>query len=489
MKEKWQLAIFAATVSLVASAATFRVAAPDGSAVCTVTPPDYGPGAVLETTNLTGCVAWRVRFTGTGERTIEKEEWTFDFGEDFRCWPVSHAQGEYIPKTLSTIATMKPMPGAAAIAAGKGHTQNYWRTYPGTAESPLVVEGNGWVAALGDAGVIDYARIRFASGGKPGELKTVLEGPATVALPYVTPWRYVHCAKDCVALANEQPRFMDALNAPSRIADTSWIKPGKVLRVAKLSEACGKDCVDFAVRNAIPYIELDAGWYGPERSGDPMKPKAYVKPIIDYATRKGVGVILYVNRDPLKKNRDAILDLLASWGVKGIKYGFLHVGDQSWRKWATEAIETAAKRKLMVDIHDEYRLTGIQKTYPNVMTVEGICGNEEMPNAAHDCALPFTRFLQGKIGEYAVVARRVGEKWFVGGLNGLARRNFSIPLDFVGEGDLDVRIFMDADPALTEGLGKVAVSARRMKSGDVFSVDAAARGGFALIVEKAKTGQ
>ena len=87
------------------------------------------------------------------------------------------------------------------------------------------------------------------------------------------------------------------------------------------------------------------------------------------------------------------------------------------------------------------------------------------------------------------VARRVGEKWFVGGLNGLARRNFSIPLDFVGEGDLDVRIFMDADPALTGGLGKVAVSARRMKSGDVFSVDAAARGGFALIVEKAKTGQ
>ena len=105
------------------------------------------------------------------------------------------------------------------------------------------------------------------------------------------------------------------------------------------------------------------------------------------------------------------------------------------------------------------------------------------------CAFDETRFLQGKIGEYAVVARRVGEKWFVGGLNGLARRNFSIPLDFVGEGDLDVRIFMDADPALKEGLGKVAVSARRMKSGDVFSVDAAARGGFALIVEKAKTGQ
>ena len=551
---KQQLVLFAVTVSLAAAAAAFRVVAPDGSTVCMVTPPDYGAGAVLETTNLTGGVAWHVRFTGTGERTVEKEEWTFDFGEDFRCWPVSHAQGEYIPKTISTIATMKPMPGSVAIAAGKGRTQNYWRTYPGTAESPLVVEGNGWVAALGDAGVIDYARIRFASGDKPGQVKTVLEGPATVALPYVTPWRYVHCAKDCVTLANEQPRFMDALNAPSRIADTSWIKPGKVLRVAKLNEKCGKDCVDFALRNNIPYIELDAGWYGPERTGDPFKPNDYVKPIIDYAQSKGVDVILYVNREPLKKNRDAILDLLVSWGVKGIKYGFLHVGDQSWRKWATDAIEAAAKRKLMVDIHDEYRLTGIQKTYPNVMTVEGICGNEEMPNAAHDCALPFTRFLdgpgdytpcwrqarvkntlahqlalpcvyasgwqflfwysrpdqidekdpaldfwreipcafdetrflQGKIGEYAVVARRVGEKWFVGGLNGLARHTFSIPIDFAGAGDFDVRIFMDAYPAITEGLGKVAVSARRMKSGEVISIDAAARGGFALIVENAK---
>lgn len=376
MKEKWQLAIFAAAVSLVASAATFRVAAPDGSVVCTVTPPDYGPGAVLETTNLTGCVAWRVRFTGMGERTIEKEEWTFDFGEDFRCWPVSHAQGEYIPKTLSTIATMKPMPGAAAIAAGKGHTQNYWRTYPGTAESPLVVEGNGWVAALGDAGVIDYA------------------------------------------------------------------------------------------------------------------------------TRKGVGVILYVNRDPLKKNRDAILDLLASWGVKGIKYGFLHVGDQSWRKWATEAIETAAKRKLMVDIHDEYRLTGIQKTYPNVMTVEGICGNEEMPNAAHDCALPFTRFLDGP-SDYTPCWNQARVK------NTLAHQ-LALPCVYtsgwqflfwysrpeqINEKDPALDFWREIPCAFDETrflqgkIGEYAVSARRMKSGDVFSVDAAARGGFALIVEKAKTGQ
>ena len=353
-------------------ASALAVTAPDGAAVCRVTPPDLGADARLETTNLPGGVAWRIRYDGAGPRTVAREEWTFDFGKDLRCWPVSHAQGEYVPRTLSAIASLKP-------------------NRRGTAECPLVVEGDGWTAALGDAGVTDYARLRFASGERPGQLKAVLEGPASFTAPFATPWRYVHVAKDCVALANAQPAFLDALNAPSRIADTSWIKPGKVLRVCSLNEQDGRACVDFAKRNNFQYVELDAGWYGPERTGDPLKPNAYVKPVIDYANANGVGVILYVNDVPLHKNRDAILDQLSAWGVKGVKYGFVQVGGQAARKWVLDAIQAAADRRLLVDIHDEYRLTGIQKTYPNVLTVEGIRGNEEMPTAAHDAALSRTR--------------------------------------------------------------------------------------------------
>ena len=222
--------------------AAIAVASPDGPSVCRVTPPTCGAGVVVETTNLTGGVAWRIRYDGTAPRTVANEEWTFDFGGDFKCWPVSHAQGEYIPLTLSTIAHERH--------------PNYSRSCPGSCEGPLVVEGNGWVAALGEAGNLDYSRIRFASGAQKGQVKTVLEGAATVAPPYVTPWRYVRVAKDCVELANGQPAFMDALNAPSRIADTSWIKPGKVLRVAKLSEESGKACVDFVLRNNFQYIEM-----------------------------------------------------------------------------------------------------------------------------------------------------------------------------------------------------------------------------------------
>ena len=537
------------------------VLGPSGTKVCEVTPPDYGPGAVVETTNLTGGVAWRVKFTGEGTRTLQDETWTFDFGKDLRCWPVSHAQGEYVPKTLSTIGTMKARPGFAPVAAGIGEMHNYATSYPGTAESPLVVEGPGFVAALGDAGCLDFARIRFASGEKVGEVKTVLEGAATVTLPYVTPWRYVHVAANAAELATAQPAFLDALNAPCELVDTSWIKPGKVLRVAKLDTEVGKAAVDFVKRNAMQYIELDCGWYGQEHLGDPLKPGLAPErvakgetfdffAILDYAKANDVGVILYVNREPLKKNRDAILDQLAAWGVKGVKYGFVNVGNQEWRIWVTDAIRAAAERKLMVDIHDEYRLTGIQKTFPHVMTVEGICGNEEMPNAAHDCALPFTRYLdgpgdytpcwnvgrvkntlahqlalpcvytsgwqflfwyqrpdqipesdpaldfwrelptsfdesrvlQGEIGQFAIVARRRGNRWFVGGINGLRRQTVTVDTSFLGGGEWSCRLFRDADPSFGKGLGQVAVE--RVPVTQTLTIDTAARGGFALILEQ-----
>ena len=549
--------------TILSFAAAFLIAAPDGKNVCSITPPDYGADAVIETTNFDHCVAWRIRFGGTGERTIENEEWTFDFGADLKCWPVSHAQGEYVPKTLSTISSMRARPGYAPVAAGIGEMHNYATDYPGTAESPLVVEGADFVAAIGDAGVLDYARIRFASGDKSGQVKTVLEGKATVSLPYVTPWRYIHVAKDAASLANAQPAVMDALNEPSRIADTSWIKPGKVLRVAKLTTDCARAAVDFVRRNNMQYIELDCGWYGQEHTGDPLKPGLApdkvargelfdLGEILAYAREKDVGVILYVNREPLKKNRDAILDRLAAWGVKGVKYGFVNVGSQEWRAWVTDAIAAAAERKLLVDIHDEYRLTGIQRTYPNVMTVEGIRGNEEMPDAAHDCALPFTRFLdgpgdytpcwrngrvrntlahqlampavytsgwqflfwysrpdqiddqepalafwkeiptafdetrflQGRIGESSVVARRAGGKWFVGCLNAGATRAFTVPLGFAGDGKLKVRLFRDADPTVEKSLAPVACETLSLTAKDALTVAAAPNGGWAAIIEK-----
>lgn len=73
----------------------------------------------------------------------------------------------------------------------------------------------------------------------------------------------------------------------------------------------------------------------------------------------------------------------------------MQVGSHRWTTWLHEAVKKCAKYHLMVDIHDEYRPTGFSRTYPNLMTQEGVRGNEEMPDAVNNTILPFTRFLAG----------------------------------------------------------------------------------------------
>jgi alpha-glucosidase len=104
---------------------------------------------------------------------------------------------------------------------------------------------------------------------------------------------------------------------------------------------------------------------------------------------------LYVNRRALEKQIDTILPLYKSWGIKGVKYGFVQVGSQEWTTWLHEAVKKAAENELMVDIHDEYRPTGFSRTYPNLLTQEGIRGDEESPSNEHTLITLFTRMIAG----------------------------------------------------------------------------------------------
>jgi len=87
--------------------------------------------------------------------------------------------------------------------------------------------------------------------------------------------------------------------------------------------------------------------------------------------------------------------------VKGVKIGFVDVGPQAETAWITETIQKAAEHHLLLNIHDGYRSTGLSRTWPNLMTVEGIRGNEHFPTAEHNCTLPFTRYVAGP-GDYTV---------------------------------------------------------------------------------------
>ena len=143
------------------------------------------------------------------------------------------------------------------------------------------------------------------------------------------------------------------------------------------------------IKRNLQYIHFDAGWYGFEYDKasdattvtlDPRRnPKIdalNLKEVVAYAKQHGIGVMLYVNQRALQQQLDEILPLYKSWGISGIKFGFVQVGSQVWTKWMHEAVKKCADYGLMVDIHDEYRPTGFSRTYPNLMTQEGIRGNE-----------------------------------------------------------------------------------------------------------------
>jgi alpha-glucosidase len=334
-------------------------------------------------------------FTITGENT------SFCFNGDYTTWAVYSAQGNY-----------------------DGSETRLSKVKPGV-ERPLTVRiADDLYASITEARLVDYARMKLRP-VKPSPHAPLPKGKGSYALeafldaergkygsvigttPFTSPWRVVMVAESPGKLLEHNFLIMN-LNDPCAVSDTSWIKPGKVIREGTLSTVGGKACVDFCVDHGLQYIEFDAGWYGPENDPRSDARDVHLDPkrnadqhaldlhaVIEYAKAKGIGVIVYVNHLALERQVEELFPLYEKWGVKGVKFGFVNVGSQRWTRWLHEAIRKASQHHLMVDIHDEFRNMGYQRTYPNLMTVEGICGNEEFPTAVHNATLPFTRFLTG----------------------------------------------------------------------------------------------
>jgi alpha-glucosidase len=314
--------------------------------------------------------------------TIQKELTEFAMPEGSQAWFAGRAQDHYSLLPLSN--------------------------WPGESERPLVLQlpGNRY-ACLAEAGMVNYARTKFTlNTQKPNTVNCSIYDKVDFFTPFASPWRVVMAAeKPGDLLANND--LLLNLNPACEIPNTSWIKPGKIMREVTLSMKGSKELVDFAVKRHLQYIHFDAGWYGYEYIVGSDASKVNVDPrrnpnsdlnmeeVIRYAHSKGIGVFLYVNQRALYQQLDDLLPLYHKWGVSGIKFGFVEVGSQMWTNWLHNAIKKCAKYELMVDIHDEYRPTGFSRTYPNLLTQEGVRGNEEMPDATNSAILPFTRYIAG----------------------------------------------------------------------------------------------
>lgn len=327
-------------------------------------------------------IAFRYQFTGGSYLHITGESTEFNFQDGAKAWFTPRAQ------SLHQLLPLK--------------------NWPDESDRPLTLElPNGLFVSLTEAEMVNYSRTKFRlNPEKENSIRTSMYGAVDEIAPFHSPWRVIMVAEKAGDLLANNDLILN-LNPPCQIGNTSWIKPGKVMREVTLSASGANQLVDFAAAHHIKYIHFDAGWYGYENDEKADATTVTVDPrrnphsdlnlqeAIRYAHSKGVGVFLYVNQRALAAQLDTILPLYEKWGVSGIKFGFVQVGSHRWTTWLHEAVKKCAKYHLMVDIHDEYRPTGFSRTYPNVMTQEGIRGNEEMPDAVNNTILPFTRFLAG----------------------------------------------------------------------------------------------
>ncbi|MVT10351.1 glycoside hydrolase family 97 protein [Chitinophaga tropicalis] len=264
---------------------------------------------------------------------------------------------------------------------------------------PATLTNGELYISIGEADNNQFTKAELKRGKENSSLiiEYVRDSTVVITGKWLTPWRSISVSKTAIGLHDFSDlglRLSPASNRPVSPA----IKPGKLIR-AQLNTQSGLDCIDFAARHHFQYIMYDAGWYGAEfySSSDPTQviPAIDMPRVITYGKEKGIGVILYVNYVGLKEKLDTILPLYKNWGVAGLKFGFVDGLTQNGIIWLNNAIQKVNEYGFVLNIHDNYKPTGLSRTYPALLTQEGVRGDENSPDAFHNTVLPFTRFLAG----------------------------------------------------------------------------------------------
>lgn len=200
--------------------------------------------------------------------------------------------------------------------------------------------------------------------------------------------------------------------APPSEGDFSWVRPGKIawdwwnaLNLYGVDFKSGvntetyKYYVDFASKYGIEYILLDDGW---SEFTDVTKvvPELDMEELLAYAQSKNVGVMLWVAWLPFNNKMDEAFELYSKWGIKGLKVDFMDRDDQTMVDFYYRVARKAIEKKMTVDFHGSYKPTGWIRTFPNVLSSEGVAGLEQSKWSSanqpqHNVDLPFIRMVAG----------------------------------------------------------------------------------------------
>ena len=291
---------------------------------------------------------------------------------------------------------------------------------------PALVNVGAQRVALCEADLTNWAGIYYRAPKKGGATLTAALTPlprsnacapdvAVIRMtPAASPWRVMICADSDLDLLNRNDLILNLNPPPDPSLDFSWVRPGAsswdwwVESNNSLSTDLTLRLVDFAAEMGWPYHTIDGGWYGWARRPNhgPDVPvvcrKGFDLPrIVAHAREKGVGIWVWLHWEALQDNGvEETFAQLARWGVKGVKIDFLDRQDQWMVRWYESTVRAAARHRLMVNYHGAFKPTGMNRTWPNQITREGIRGNEmtkfvDTITPTHCATLPFTRFLLG----------------------------------------------------------------------------------------------
>ncbi len=223
------------------------------------------------------------------------------------------------------------------------------------------------------------------------------------------PWRAMIVAENDANLITNQLIYK---LAPEAEGDFSWVRPGKIawdwynaLILTGVDFKCGinndtyKYYIDFASKYGIEYVVIDDGW---SEAWDVTKviPEINMEELVAYGKKKNVDLILWVSWAPFREKIDKAFDKFNEWGIKGIKMDFMNRDDQTMVDFYYEVARKALDHKMLVDFHGAYKPTGWLRTFPNVLTSEGVAGLENhkwgsFVTPKHNVTLPFTRMVAG----------------------------------------------------------------------------------------------
>jgi alpha-glucosidase len=454
---------------------------------------------------------------------------------------------------------------------------------------PLTVEvSKSTYLAIAEANLTDWAGMYLTAAAAPNALVSTHPPRPTEpgvivrsAAPRYSPWRALMIGDRPGDLI--ESNLVLNLSEPCALKDTSWIQAGRSawdrwwsgdyapdanFKVG-MNTATMQYFTQFAADMGWEYVIVDWTWYG-----DPMNPNADITrtapdvdmpAIIRYAKDRNVKVLLWLRWNHAAAQQDVAFPLYEKWGVSGVKIDFMDSDDQQMVNFYERTVKNAAAHHLLVDFHGAYKPTGSERTWPNLITREGVLGNEynkwsSRVTPEHTVTLPFTRMLagpmdftpggfrhstkaafkprdtaplvmgtrahqlammvvyqsplqvlcdspysyrgqkgieflkvvpttwdetralDGAIGEYVTIARRQGNRWFLGSMTNSDPRTLKVPLDFLGKGQYRVHLFADT-PESADAPDSVAETTRLATAADVLTLPLAPAGGVAAWFE------